>query len=131
MTCDTDLMSRDRLAQRAQAGAWLREQRERRGYATAAAFASALGIDKSLVSNYETGRTAVPDDRAERIAEVLGMDIIEVRRRLGLWVPEGEPRQAPWAGELEEVRRLLHQVAQRDPDRVRTIRRILEALADE
>lgn len=70
------------------AGLWLREARTRRGFRTAADFARTLGIDKSLVSNYERGVNAVDDERAEQIAGVLRMDIIEVRRNLGLWVPD-------------------------------------------
>lgn len=75
---------RERLAR---AGAWLREARSRR-YPKAVDFARALGIERSLLSRYETGASEVPDDRAEGIAEVLGIDIITVRRNLGLWVPK-------------------------------------------
>jgi transcriptional regulator with XRE-family HTH domain len=84
------MTTEDRRMKLARAGQWLREQRQRRGFATAAEFARAAGIDKGLVSNYEVGRTSVPDDRAEQIAEALGMGLIEVRRNLGLWVPPEE-----------------------------------------
>lgn len=43
-----------------------------------------------MVSNYETGRSEISDERAEQLAEVLGMDIIDVRRNLGLWVPDDQ-----------------------------------------
>lgn len=86
----SDQERRERLAE---AGAWLREQRIRRGFDKAADFARKLGIERYTLSTYETGRSAVPDDRATQIAEVLGMDEIEVRRGLGLWVPDDEPRR--------------------------------------
>lgn len=73
--------------EREAAGRWLREQRTRRGFKTAGDLARALGVDPSRISNYETGKSAVPDDRVEQIAQVLDMDLIKVRRNLGLWVP--------------------------------------------
>jgi transcriptional regulator with XRE-family HTH domain len=75
---------RDRLEA---AGRWLRGARERRGYRTAADFARALQVDQSLVSRYERGVSAVGDERAEQIAHLLRMDIVDVRSGLGLWVP--------------------------------------------
>jgi len=83
---------RERLAT---AGRWLVKQRSLIGrYATAAEFARALGTSAANVSNYETGKAEVSDDMAERIAEVLGLPILDVRRGLRLWVPpRGEPVQ--------------------------------------
>jgi transcriptional regulator with XRE-family HTH domain len=112
MTCDTERMTSDggdHLSRRARAGQWLREQRQSRGFSTAAEFGRALGISKELVSNYETGRSSVPDDKAERIAEVLDMDIIEARRNLGLWVP---PQASDELAEPED-----------DPELIQLIRR--------
>lgn len=82
--------SDDRRARLAKAGEWLRAARARR-YPKAADFARDLDISTSLLSRYETGGSEVPDDKAERIAQALGLDIIEVRRNLGLWVPAGDP----------------------------------------
>lgn len=127
--CNTQCMTG--RSDREAAGRWLRAQRIARGYSTVGSFARALGIDPSRVSSYETGRATVPDSRAEQIADVLQLDLITVRRHLGLWVPEDAPQQAPWAVELEEVRRLLHDLAERDPTRVRMARRLLEALLEE
>lgn len=76
------------------AGEWLRRARKRGGYRTAVALADALGIDRSMVSRYESGISEVDDDRAQQIAEVLGLSLIEVRRGLGLWVPTEVPRPA-------------------------------------
>jgi transcriptional regulator with XRE-family HTH domain len=114
--------SNDRRSRLVAAGGWLREQRERRGYHKAIDFARALGVDASLVSNYERGVTSVPDDRAEQIAEVLGMDVIEVRRNLGLWVPD-DARQPERPSETAEEE-LLERI-RRDP---RQRRRLLDAL---
>lgn len=104
---------RDRLIK---AGQWLRDQRQRRGFRSAAEFARALGIDKGLVSNYETGRSEVPDDRAERIADVLGLDEIHVRRHLGLWVPKIDPmtRAEAMLDENERLAAEIRELADRE-----------------
>ena len=77
------------------AGRWLVRQRSLVGrFDTAAEFARALGTSAANVSNYETGKAEVSDDMAERIADVLGLPILDVRRGLRLWVPpRGEPVQ--------------------------------------
>lgn len=74
------------------AGHWLREERERR-HIKGGEFARTIGIDPSQLSRYERGISAVPDDRAQKIAEVFGLGILTVRRNLGLWVPETAPEQ--------------------------------------
>lgn len=86
MACNTRCVSRKRERQEA-AGRWLRDHREQRGYKTIGQFARALGVDQSMISRYERGVSEIDDERAEQIAEVLGMDLIDVRRGLGLWVP--------------------------------------------
>ena len=100
--------NRDRLEA---AGRWLRGARERRGYRTAADFARALQVDQSLVSRYERGISAVGDERAEQIAQVLRIDIVEVRSGLGLWVPpESAARAArPAAADDAELQELIEQ----------------------
>lgn len=85
------------------AGQWLRSARERRGIATAGALARRIGVSDSLISRYETGISGVPDDKAEKIAEVLGMDIIEVRRGLGLWTPPTEPEPSDDEGRVYTI----------------------------
>jgi transcriptional regulator with XRE-family HTH domain len=91
---------RDQLEE---AGRWLRDARERRGHRTAADFARALDVDQSLVSRYERGISAVGDERAEQIAEVLRMDIVDVRRGLGLWVPREETARAARPGSADDA----------------------------
>ncbi|MGH9248910.1 MAG: helix-turn-helix domain-containing protein [Acidimicrobiales bacterium] len=81
----------DKRTRLAQAGAWLRETRERRGFHKVVDFAREIGVDPSMVSNYELGKSAVDDERAEQIAAVLRMPILEVRRGLHMWVPDQQP----------------------------------------
>ncbi|GAA2298564.1 hypothetical protein GCM10010402_66490 [Actinomadura luteofluorescens] len=97
------MASEDRRDRLARAGAWLRDQREQRGITSQAELARRLGWDRSLVSNYEIGKTEMPDDRAEQLAEFLGLDIITVRRGLGLWVPRSDPRRSPDMDEAEAM----------------------------
>lgn len=103
------------------AGQWLRRARVTRGYATLVDFARALDIDQSQVSRYERGVSEISDERAAQIARVLGMDLIEVRRNLGLWVPddaqpEGGPNDAVMtalARELMAQSQRLNELAER------------------
>jgi len=93
------------------AGRWLRGARERRGYQTAADFARALQVDQSLISRYERGLSAVGDERAEQIAQVLRMDIVDVRSGLGLWVPRASAAGAarPATADDAELQELIAQ----------------------
>lgn len=127
------------------AGQWLREQRERRGITSQAELARRLGWDKTAVNNYETRGVTVPDDRAEELAEFFGIDVITVRRNLGLWVPgervagergvptDEELRQSGLAPEtvdaLLDMRRHVERLAaKRDEDAIRRANRVLRAL---
>jgi transcriptional regulator with XRE-family HTH domain len=86
----------------------LREQRERRGITSQAELARRLGWDKTLINNYETRGTTVPDARAEQLADFFGMDIVEVRRGLGLWVPPADregPTETDEDALIERIRR--------------------------
>jgi transcriptional regulator with XRE-family HTH domain len=119
---------RDRLEA---AGRWLRGARERRGYQTAADFSRALHVDQSLISRYERGINEVGDERAEQIAEVLGMDIIQVRRGLGLWVPpeSATPQARPATADDAELQELIEQ-AEDNPvlrDALLAVKRMNEA----
>lgn len=82
------MTANDRQAALAEAGAWLREQRKRAGYDKLGDFARDLKVDPSRVSQYENGKAAVPDERAEDIARLLDLDLIYTRSNLGLWVPD-------------------------------------------
>lgn len=105
------ISKRDRLEA---AGQWLKDARENRGYATATAFAAALGVNQSMVSRYERGSSEVEDERAEQIADVLGMPLVEVRRGLGLWVPADEPASIAVPGALDRQLRLELDELQQD-----------------
>lgn len=125
------MSTRGRRNEPSPAGKWLREQRERRGISTQAELARRLGWDKTMVNNYETRGVTVPDDRAEELAEFFGIDIITVRRNLGLWVPDSPMDRAEMvmdqnerlAAELvERVRRLNR----RQREAVEQLVRVLE-----
>jgi transcriptional regulator with XRE-family HTH domain len=77
------------------AGAWLRSQREARGW-TGTDLAKKLGVNQVRVSSYERGQYEVPDAVAEALAEVLDLPLLDVRHNLGLWIPS--------ESDLEELR---------------------------
>lgn len=115
-----------------EAGRWLRRAREQRGLRTTGALARLMGVSDSLVSRIETGMTAVTDERAEQIAAALDMDILTVRRNLGLWVPDEPPRTGSTMDEVErtldeseEIVRQLRSLPPRDRD---TVAAIIETL---
>lgn len=121
------------------AGRWLKKAREDRGFSTATTFAAALGVNQSMVSRYERGMSEVEDERAEQIADVLGMPLVEVRRGLGLWVPADEPPSITVPGSFEqqlreELAQLREDLADLDPSRkvsYRILRRALEREIDD
>lgn len=79
---------------RAHAGAWLKRAREDRGISVRKV-AAHFDVSTQSVYGWEAGGSDfVDDERAEGIAEVFGVDIEEVRRGLGLWMP-ADRRQAP------------------------------------
>jgi transcriptional regulator with XRE-family HTH domain len=82
------MSTRGRRNEPTAAGQWLRRQREQRGIASQSELARRLGWDKTAVNNYETRGVTVPDDRAEQLAEFFDLDILTVRRNLGLWAPK-------------------------------------------
>lgn len=69
-----------------QAGEWLASARRAAGL-TQNELELAAGLGKNNLTNYERGVSWVPDDASERIADALGLGIIETRRGLHLWVP--------------------------------------------
>ncbi|GGV33873.1 hypothetical protein GCM10010182_67100 [Actinomadura cremea] len=122
--------------QQEEAGRWLRKARERRGLQTAGALARRMGVSDSLISRIETGATAVTDERAEQIAEALDMDLIAVRRNLGLWVPSALEVSDGEADErvedpFERLERLLREWRE-DPDEheAETLNVLLESWRD-
>lgn len=76
-----------RQERRWRAGQWLRDVRRAAGV-DPKELARHMDITTAQVSNYELGKHEFNDARAEQIARALGLDIVDVRRGLGLWVPE-------------------------------------------
>jgi len=115
----TDETRRERLIA---AGRWLVKQRSLVGrFDTAAEFARALGTSAANVSNYETGKAEVSDEMAERIATVLVLPILDVRRGLGLWVPKaGDPMrpQSLHGLPLPTIQAMLQDLPVRDQDKL-------------
>jgi transcriptional regulator with XRE-family HTH domain len=145
------MSTRGRRSEPTPAGRWLRQQRERLGIATQAELDRRLGWNKGTVNNYETRDVMVSDERAEQLAELFGLDIITVRRNLGLWVPgedvgatsnalpvptDEKLRQSGLAPETVEallaMRRSVERfVEQRNESAIRRANRVLEALDEE
>lgn len=91
--CKTHRMASDDPHARRRVGAWLRDSRIRAGYRTTSDLARALGINQASISAYETGKTPLPEDRIPAFANALRIPVIDLRRGLELWVPDGlEPR---------------------------------------
>lgn len=126
MPCNAQTMTSKRQRQE-EAGRWLRRERERRGLQTAGALARRMGVSDSLISRIETGATSATDERAEQIADALDMDVIDVRRNLGLWVPDERSPMDRAEAMMDENERLVAELL----ERVRRLnRRKQEALLD-
>lgn len=94
-------------------GTWLREQMERRKL-TQRDVAQAVGLREQAVYYWLSNRTAPKDEAAAKLAALLDVPEVEVRRRFKLWVPEdGDPGPARSTAELEEIMRDLTAVLER------------------
>lgn len=94
-------------------GEWLRDRMEHRNLSTRDV-AEAVGLRDQAVYYWLTGRTAPKDDAATKLAAVLDVPEVEVRRRFGLWVPEdSEPQPARDAAELDEILQELTSVLEK------------------
>jgi transcriptional regulator with XRE-family HTH domain len=78
--------TQDRQQRLQAAGAWLKSQREARGW-SGSDLARRVGLNQSRVSAYERGQYEVSNEAAEQIATTLEIPLIETRRQLGLWTP--------------------------------------------
>lgn len=78
-------MTRDH---RERAGRWLVRARKSAGYDTTTDLARAIDVHQGTVSAYETGKTSIPEERVDDLARALHLPVIDVRRGLGLWVPD-------------------------------------------
>lgn len=77
---------RDRLHA---AGEWLTAARKEAGLSQAQ-LGERLGVSGANVSNYERGVISFPDERTRDLSKALGVDELDVRRGLGLYVPGDE-----------------------------------------
>lgn len=94
-------------------GQWLRLQRVHAGYDTAAEFARAIRVERYTLSTYETGKSRPSDETVERIASVLGLPLLEVRRNLGLWVPPDATGETEFSIRDVPTRDLMHELERR------------------
>lgn len=95
----------DAAQRRREAGQWLATARQNAGY-TQSELELLVGLGKNALSNYERGISQVPDDVAERLADVLGRGLIETRRALHLWVPvDASDPETPVIDVLAALRR--------------------------
>jgi transcriptional regulator with XRE-family HTH domain len=66
---------------------WLRRERERRNMLQGA-LAKRLGVSQQSLSHYENGKVRIPDEIAAKVARLWNLSEIDVRRALGMYVPE-------------------------------------------
>ncbi|MBD2900772.1 hypothetical protein amrb99_97810 [Actinomadura sp. RB99] len=117
------------------AGDWLRHQRELRGLEVREV-AIALGVATQTVYGWETGKHRWSDERAEQLAKILKLDILEVRAGLGLWVPPTYEPPGPMdraeemldalEADIAEIRERLEGM---DEDRRQAVKEVARALA--
>lgn len=69
---------------------WIKNVRRRAGFATQKALADALGIERSAVGNWETGRGVPSMAHAERFAVVTNRKRAEVLAKFGYPIGGGE-----------------------------------------
>lgn len=86
---------------------WIKNVRRRAGFATQDAFADALGVKRSAVGNWETGRGKPSMAHAERFAVVTRRKRSEVLARFGYPIGGGEPEPDAIAALPEEWRRAI------------------------
>lgn len=94
------------------AGEWLRQELSRRGISVRAA-TEAVGLKATqAVYAWMSDKAAPTDDAAAKLAALLDMSEIDVRRRFGLWVPDVNGAAAPRAdlGEIAEQLELIRTV---------------------
>ncbi len=98
--------------QRLEAGAWLRRQREARGKSVRD-IANALGISTQSIYGWEAGDSAPDGENGDKLAAVLNLDVLDLRRRYGLWVPDDTPAdigQRRREERISELRRIADEL---------------------
>ena len=102
------------------AGEWLRREMERRDVTTRDV-AEAVGLRDQAVYYWLTGRTAPKDEAATKLAALLHVPEVEVRRRFGLWVPEDDASQSMGELDRDQLRDALQRFRQAADDLERLI----------
>jgi DNA-binding XRE family transcriptional regulator len=74
---------------------WVKNTRRRAGFATQADLADAMGVRRSAVANWETGRAKMSMAHAERFAVVTRRERAEVLSRFGYPIGGGAPIPTP------------------------------------
>lgn len=74
---------------------WIKNVRRRAGFATQEDLADALGIKRSAIGNWESGRGVPSMAHAERFAVVTKRPRAEVLAKFGYPIGGGEPVSAP------------------------------------
>jgi transcriptional regulator with XRE-family HTH domain len=120
-------------SRRARGAAWLKHERERRG-TLQGRLAKDLGVSQQSLSGYENGKWTVPDDVAARLAKTWGLKEVDVRRQLGLYVPEemggGPIVDIPeWPENALRLPRGMR-LSDLDPRDARTLESIVDAFLD-
>lgn len=90
--------------------AWLKNARRQAGYGSQAALATALGVSRGAVGNWEAGTDRPSMESAERLAAVLGRQRADVTARFGYPIGGGgpvieQPATMPpeWAADIERA----------------------------
>ena len=96
------------------AGDWLRRELTRRGISVRDA-TEAVGLKSTqAVYAWMSDKAAPTDEAAAKLAELLDVPEVEIRRRFGLWVPEDDQPQRPeLRDELIELRAQLKAILDR------------------
>lgn len=74
---------------------WIKNVRRRAGFATQSDLARALGVERSAVGNWETGRGVPSMAHAERFAVVIKRPRAEVLAKFGYPIGGGDPISPP------------------------------------
>lgn len=90
--------------------AWLKNARRKAGFGSQQALATALGVARGAVGNWESGTDRPSMENAERLASVLGRQRSEVLARFGYPIGGGgpvieQPATMPpeWAAEIQQA----------------------------
>jgi transcriptional regulator with XRE-family HTH domain len=103
------------------AGEWLRSELTRRGVSVRDA-TEAVGLKATqAVYAWMSDKAAPTDEAAARLATLLDVPEVEVRRRFGLWVP-GDDQPAPEL-DRDQLREALRRFRQAADDLERLINR--------